>query len=194
MAAANSRQLNVTDFPTRDVMTSVSDRHCNLCQESLAEDVPFFFLFFFFCSRHSWHMCRLYYQQSPGLQGTHGNWLSGLAPSLQLTNAYRPRPADVTFPDEGKKEKEILLSTSCIVFSSLTFCLSWEVLKRFHPIGIIFFMNIIFNTHCCGFQFVCSLHSFPFLSHSLLFVPFFSSFCRSREEWRGAELGQCYPR
>lgn len=43
LAAASSRQLNVTDFPTRDVMTSVSGRHCNCCQDSLAEDLPFFF-------------------------------------------------------------------------------------------------------------------------------------------------------
>lgn len=68
---------------------------------------PRMFLFpFFFCCHHSWHTCRLYYQQSPGLQETHGNWLSGLAPSLHLANACRPRPPDVTFPDDGKGKKK----------------------------------------------------------------------------------------
>lgn len=99
LLAANKGQLNVTDFPTRDVTASVSGRHRNHCQESWAKDVPSFFLFFS-CCHHSWHMCRLYYQQSPGLQGTHGNWLSGLAPSLHLANAYGPQPPDVTFPDD----------------------------------------------------------------------------------------------
>lgn len=48
LVAANNGQLNVTDFPTRDVTTSFSGRHRNHCQESLAKDVPFFFSFFFF--------------------------------------------------------------------------------------------------------------------------------------------------
>lgn len=122
LVAANKGQLNVTDFPARDVTTSVSGRHRNHCQESWAEDVPFSF---FFCCHQSWHTCRLYYQQSPGLQETHGNWLSGLAPSLHLANACRPRPPDVTFPDDGKRKK-IGLSISRLVFSH-TFCPTCEV-------------------------------------------------------------------
>lgn len=87
------------------------------------------FFLFFFCCHHSWHTCRLYYQQSPGLQETHGNWLSGLAPSLHLANACRPRPPDVTFPDDGKrkkKRKKTGLSISRLVFSH-TFCPTCDV-------------------------------------------------------------------
>lgn len=104
LVGANKGQLNVTDFPARDVTTSVSGRHCNHCQESWAEDVPF--SFFFFAATTADIRARLYYQQSPGLQETHGNWLSGLAPSLHLANACRPRPPDVTFPDDGKRKKK----------------------------------------------------------------------------------------
>lgn len=82
LVAASTRQLNVMDFPARDVTTGVSHRHRTRCQQSLSAMDGFFF---FSLPCNSQHMHRPYYQQGLGLQGHMvTDWVDWLQVSISL--------------------------------------------------------------------------------------------------------------